>query len=62
MRKLHSRLSRLARLAVLLVAFAALAVGMTGCGGNPAPQSFSFTVTAASGSLSHSVTARVTVK
>jgi hypothetical protein len=58
MRKLRSRLIGLA---VLLVAFAALAVGMTGCG-NLAPQSFSFTVTAASGSLSHSVTAQVTVK
>ena len=62
MRKLGSRLSRLSRLAVLLAALAALAVGLTDCGSNYTSQFFSFTVTAASGSLSHSVTAQVVVK
>ncbi len=62
MRKLRSRLSRLSRLAVLLAALAALAAGLTNCGSNFTSQSFSFTVTAASGSLSHSVTAQVVVK
>jgi len=62
-RKLRSRLSRLMRMAVLLVAGAVLVVGMTDCGGGKLDSnSFSFTVTAASGSLSHSVTAQLTVK
>ena len=52
----------LARLAVLVVIGAALAVGFTGCGGKLAPQNFSFTVTAASGSLSHSLTPQLTVQ
>jgi hypothetical protein len=63
MRKLRSRLFRLVRMAMLLVAGAVLVVGMTDCGGGKlAPNSFTFTVTAASGSLSHSVTAQLTVK
>lgn len=52
----------LARLAVLVVIGAALAAGFIGCGGKLAPQNFSFKVTAASGSLSHSVTPQLTVQ
>jgi hypothetical protein len=42
---------------------AAIAVGLSGCGGVTLhPQSFSITITAASGPLSHSVTANLTVQ
>ena len=55
--------AHLTRLAVLAVISAALAMGFTGCGSAGfSSQNFSFTVTAASGSLSHSVTAQLTVK
>jgi hypothetical protein len=54
--------ARLARLMVLLVMGAALAVGFTGCGAKTSPQSFTFSVTAASGSLSHSLTPGLTVE
>jgi hypothetical protein len=54
--------ARLARLMVLLVIGAALAVGFTGCGAKTSPQSFSFSVTAASGTLSHSLTPGLTVE
>ena len=54
--------ARLARLIVLLVIGAALAVGFTGCGVKTTPQSFSFSVTAASGTLSHSLTPGLTVE
>jgi hypothetical protein len=47
---------------VLFVIGAALAVGFTGCGATTSPQSFSFTITAASGSLSHSLTPGLTVE
>jgi hypothetical protein len=40
----------------------ALAVGFTGCGAKTASQNFSFSVTAASGSLSHSLTPGLTVE
>jgi hypothetical protein len=53
---------RLARLMVLLVIVVALAVGFTGCGAKTSPQSFTFSVTAASGSLSHSLTPGLTVE
>ncbi len=59
MRKAHARL---ARLMVLLVIGAALAVGFTGCGAKTSPQKFSFSVTAASGTLSHSLTPGLTVE
>jgi hypothetical protein len=52
----------LARLMVLLVIGAALAVGFTGCGAKTSPQSFTFSVTAASGSLSHSLAPGLTVE
>jgi len=62
-RKLRKERAHLARLAVLAAIGAALALGFTGCGGAKlSPQNLSFTVSAASGSLSHSVTAQVTVK
>jgi len=48
---------------VLAVMGAALAAGFTGCGGAKlSSQNFSFTVTAASGSLSHSVAPQLTVQ
>lgn len=52
----------LSKLVILVVLGAALAVGVTGCGGNLRSQSFAFTVTAASGSLSHSVAPQLTVQ
>jgi hypothetical protein len=54
--------ARLARLAVLLAIGAALALGFTGCGAKTAPHSFSFSVTAASGALSHSLAPGLTVE
>jgi hypothetical protein len=60
--RLRKGRARLARLAVLVVISAALATGFTGCGGKFAPQTSSFTVTAASGSLSHSLTPQLTVQ
>jgi hypothetical protein len=61
--RLRKGRERLAKLAIVVVATAALALGFTGCGGATfAAQSFSFTVTAASGSLSHSVTPQLTVQ
>ena len=51
------------RLAVLALVGAALAVGLTGCGGvTLTPQRSSLTITAASGPLSHSITANLTVQ
>ena len=61
-RKLRKGSAHLARLMVLVVAGALLAVGLTGCGAHLSSQSFSFTVTAASGSLSHSVAPQLTVQ
>jgi hypothetical protein len=52
----------LAKLTMLVLAGAILAVGLTGCGASLSSQSFSFTVTAASGSLSHSVAPQLTVQ
>ena len=54
---------RLNRQVVLGLISAALAVGLTGCSGvSLTPQTFSITITAAAGSLSHSVTASLTVQ
>jgi hypothetical protein len=62
-RRLRRGRVRLARLAILAVIGAALALGFTACGSAKfSPQNLSFTVKAASGSLSHSVTAQVTVQ
>jgi hypothetical protein len=60
--RLRKGSAHLARLMVLVVAGALLAIGLTGCGANLSSQSFSFTVTAASGSLSHSVAPQLTVQ
>ncbi len=51
-----------ARLAILAALSAALALGVMGCGATLTPGNFSFNVTAASGPLTHTVTARLTVK
>jgi hypothetical protein len=61
-RRMRKTRARLVRLVVLLAMGAALAVGFTGCGAKTSPQSFSFSVTAASGSLSHSLTPGLTVE
>jgi Bacterial Ig-like domain (group 3) len=61
-RRMRKTNARLARLMVLLGIGAALAVGFTGCGAKTSPQSFTFSVTAASGSLSHSLTPSLTVE
>jgi hypothetical protein len=61
--RLRKGRARLMRLMVLVVASAALALGLSSCGGASfSSQNFSFTVTAASGELSHSVTPELTVK
>ena len=61
--RLRKGRAHLMRLAALAAIGAALALGLTGCGGAKlSPQNLSFTVTAASGSLTHSVTAQLTIK
>jgi hypothetical protein len=61
--RLRKGRAQLVRPAVLAAVSAALATGFTGCGSAKfSPQNLSFTVSAASGSLSHSVTAQLTVK
>ncbi len=52
----------LMRLTVLAALSAGLALGMMGCGAKLSSENISLTVTAASGSLSHSVKAQLTVK
>jgi hypothetical protein len=59
MRKNAHRWNRLALLAMIS---AALTVGLTGCGVKLTPQTSSITITAAAGSLSHSVTASLMVQ
>jgi hypothetical protein len=49
-------------LAVLALVGAALAVGLTGCGFNATPQASTLTITATSGSLSHTITVSLTVQ
>jgi hypothetical protein len=60
--RLRKAQSHSSRLAVLVALSAALALGFTGCGAKLSSENLSFTVTASSGSLSHSVTAHLTVK
>jgi hypothetical protein len=62
--KLRKTAYRWRRLAVFILAGAFLAVGLTGCGGNSTvkPQSYSLTITATSGTLTHSVGVTLTVK
>jgi hypothetical protein len=59
MRRGRARLTRFVAIAALS---AALALGMMGCGAKLSSENFSLTVTAASGSLSRTVTAQLTVK
>ncbi len=61
-RRMRKARARLVRLVVLLAFGAALAVGFTGCGAKTSSQKFSFSVTAASGALSHSLTPGLTVE
>ncbi len=61
-RRMRKARARLVRLVVFAVIGAALTVGFTGCGVKTVPQKFSFSVTAASGALSHSLTAGLTVE
>jgi hypothetical protein len=60
--RLRKAAHRFHRVVALAVASAALAVGMTGCQITYTPQSFSFTLTATSGSLSHTTTMDITVQ
>ena len=61
--RLRKGRARLMRLMMLVVVTATLALGFSGCSGATLiPQVFSFTVTATSGSLSHSVTPELTVQ
>jgi len=55
---------RLYGLVALAVTAGALALGVTGCGGSSSikAQSYTITVTAASGALSHSATVQLTVR
>jgi hypothetical protein len=61
-RRMRKARARLTRLMVLLAIGAALAVGFMGCGAKINPQNFTFSVTAASGTLSHSLTPGLTVE
>ena len=61
-RRMRKARARLARLMVLLVICATIAVGFMGCGTKTTPQNFSFSVTATSGALSHSLTPGLTVE
>jgi hypothetical protein len=61
--RLRKGRARLTKLVTLVLLSAALAAGFAGCGGAKlSSQNFTFTVNAASGSLSHSVGAQLTVK
>ena len=61
-RRMRKARARVVRLMVLLAIGAALAVGFMGCGAKTSPQNFTFSVTAASGTLSHSLTPGLTVE
>jgi hypothetical protein len=61
-RRVRRGRSGLTGLMVLAALSAALALGIMGCGAKLSSENFSFNVTATSGSLSHSVTAHLTVK
>jgi hypothetical protein len=60
--RLRKARARLWRLGILVLLSPALMTGATGCGGLLGAQDFSFTVAANSGALSHTVTAKLTVK
>jgi hypothetical protein len=60
--RLRKAASRFNKLLVLALIGTALAVGMTGCGATFKAQSYSLTITATSGSLSHSTVVKLTVQ
>jgi hypothetical protein len=60
--RLRKAAHRFRKVAVLALAGAALAVGMTGCQLTFTPQTFHLTVTATSGTLSHSTTVNIIVQ
>jgi hypothetical protein len=60
--RLRKAAHRFRKIALLALAGAALAVGMTGCQITYTPQSFPLTVTATSGTLSHSTTVNIIVQ
>jgi len=60
--RLRKAAHRFSRVVALVLASAALAVGLTGCHITYTPQSYSFTLSATSGSLSHTTTMDITVK
>lgn len=64
LRRISKRWSQLACLLLLIAAGAAIATGVTGCGGATSPPSttYTMTLTATSGSLSHSATLNLTVQ
>ncbi|MGA3160104.1 MAG: Ig-like domain-containing protein [Terracidiphilus sp.] len=60
--RLRKAAHRIRRVVVLALAGAALAAGLTGCQPTFTPQTFSFTLTATSGNLSHSTTVDIIVQ
>jgi hypothetical protein len=60
--RLRKAAYRFRRLALLALAGAALAVGLTGCQITYTPKTFPLTVTATSGTLSHSTTVNIIVE
>jgi hypothetical protein len=60
-RRLRKGRAGLARLVVLFALVATLAVGFMGCGVKTSPENFTFSVTATSGTLSHSLAPGLTV-
>lgn len=60
--RLRNARSALYRVAVVALLGTALMAGVSGCGGAFTPQSFSFTVTGASGALNHTTTLKLTIQ
>jgi hypothetical protein len=55
-------LRRWQKMMVLALAGGILSLGLSGCGANVAPKSYTYTVTATSGLLSHTLTVKMTVQ
>jgi hypothetical protein len=60
--RLRKAAHRFRKMALLALAGAALAVGISGCQLSFTPQTFPLTVTATSGTLSHSTTVNIIVQ
>jgi hypothetical protein len=60
--RLRKAASRFNKLLVLALIGTTLAVGVTGCGATFKAQSYTLTITATSGSLSHSTAVKLTVQ